>query len=148
MVGIGYKPCMFDNVKVIRIRPLIFIVAVILGLSVVGIYIISKDSSKNIETNKSTPTAELKQTEYKSVAYKGVTGRTVLDLLKSQVNDGTITAVQTKDSSLGEYVESISGVVGGTDGKYWLFYVNGEPAMVGASEYVTEDGDTIEWRFE
>lgn len=139
---------MIPNVKVVRIRPLLFIVAIVLGLSVVGIYLKSKDNSKKVQTNESTITSEIKQTGTNNVSYDGVTGKSVMDLLKAQVNDGSITALQTQDSSFGEYVESINGVVGGADGKYWLFYVNGEPAIVGASEYVTKSGDTIEWRFE
>jgi hypothetical protein len=76
------------------------------------------------------------------VSYDGVTGKTALELLKTEAT------VVTKDSSYGPYVDSINGVSGGTDGKYWAFYVNGKLAEVGADAYVTKGGDKIEWKFE
>jgi hypothetical protein len=56
--------------------------------------------------------------------------------------------VETKGSDFGPYVDSINGLKGGTDNKYWSFYVNGELAQKGAADYVTEGGETVEWRFE
>lgn len=76
------------------------------------------------------------------LSYKGVEGKTALDLLKQHAT------VVTKDSSYGPYVDSINGVAGGTSGKYWTFYVNGAQAQVGAGAYVTHGTDTIEWKFE
>ncbi len=55
---------------------------------------------------------------------------------------------QTKEYSFGTLVESIDNVKGGTDGKYWLFYVNGKQATVGAGDYKLQSGDSIEWRLE
>jgi hypothetical protein len=31
---------------------------------------------------------------------------------------------------------------------YWMYYVNGEMAPVGAREYVVQDGDEITWKLE
>ncbi len=77
-----------------------------------------------------------------TVQYDGVAGKTALALLKEKAT------VVTKDSSYGPYVDSINGVQGGTDGKYWAFYVNGTMAQVGADAYTTKTGDKIEWKFE
>jgi hypothetical protein len=76
------------------------------------------------------------------ISYKGEDGKNALDLLKQHVH------VTTKQSSYGEYVDSINGVQGGTGGKYWAFYVNGAQAPVGAGSYTTKSGDNIEWKFE
>ncbi len=76
------------------------------------------------------------------VSYDGVEGKNALELLKTKAT------VVTKDSAYGEYVDSINGVAGGTDGKYWAFYVNGQMAQVGAADYKTKAGDKIEWKFE
>lgn len=76
------------------------------------------------------------------VTYKGADNKTALELLKSQAT------VTTRQSSFGEYVESIEGVKGGDNGKFWTFYVNGQQAQVGAGAYETRDEDTIEWKFE
>jgi hypothetical protein len=73
------------------------------------------------------------------IKYDGQNGRTALDLLKTHAD------VAVKNSSYGPYVESINGVSGG--GKYWMFYVNGKQASVGAGAYVTKNGDKIEWKF-
>lgn len=32
--------------------------------------------------------------------------------------------------------------------KYWLYYINGESATVGANEYQLQEDDQIEWRLE
>lgn len=76
------------------------------------------------------------------IRYEGVEGQTVLETLKIQED------VVTQDSSFGEYVESINGLVGGEDGKYWVFYIDNEMAQIGAADYVMSEGEVIEWRFE
>ncbi|HEX7963304.1 MAG TPA: DUF4430 domain-containing protein [Candidatus Saccharimonadales bacterium] len=87
-------------------------------------------------------TAAVKSAPITHLSYKGVEGKTALELLKQHAR------VVTKDSSYGEYVDSINGVVGGTSGKYWTFYVNGAQAQVGAGAYTTHSTDSIEWKFE
>lgn len=57
-------------------------------------------------------------------------------------------AVSVKEYSFGTLVEGIDGVMGGTDGKYWIFYLNGSMAPVGAGEYTIAPGDEISWRLE
>ncbi|HEY8999677.1 MAG TPA: DUF4430 domain-containing protein [Candidatus Saccharimonadales bacterium] len=77
------------------------------------------------------------------VSYSGKTGNSVLVLLKQHAS-----SVVVKNSSYGAYVDSIDGVKGGTDGKYWMYYVNGKLATVGAGTYKTKQGDQIVWKFE
>jgi len=45
-------------------------------------------------------------------------------------------------------VDTIGHRTGGDDGKYWIYYVNGDAGMVGADRYRLDDGDHVEWRFE
>lgn len=89
-----------------------------------------------------TPAANPKKPAVTHLSYKGQDGKTALDLLKQQAT------IVTKDSSYGQYVDSINGVTGGTNGKYWTFYVNGAQAQVGAGAYTTKSTDLIEWKFE
>jgi hypothetical protein len=77
------------------------------------------------------------------LSYAGEDGKNALELLKK--HDGNVI---TKQSSLGEYVDSIDGVKGGTNNKYWTFYINGVQSQVGAGAYVSKSGDNIEWKFE
>ncbi|HKX24500.1 MAG TPA: DUF4430 domain-containing protein [Candidatus Saccharimonadales bacterium] len=76
------------------------------------------------------------------VSYKGVNGKNALELLKE------VAQVETKDSSYGVYVDAINGIKGGTDGKYWTFYVNGAMSNTGADAYQTKDGEVVEWKFQ
>ncbi len=82
------------------------------------------------------------QTQVDHLTYKGQNGKTALELLKQKAT------VITKQSSYGEYVDSINGLVGGTGGKYWTFYVNGTMASVGAGSYTTTANDSIEWKLQ
>lgn len=68
-------------------------------------------------------------------------GENALSLLKEKHE------VQTKQYSFGDMVEAVDGVKGG-DGRYWIYYVNGETAKVGASDYKLKEGDKILWRLE
>ena len=77
------------------------------------------------------------------ITYTAVAGETSLDQLKKESND-----VVTKQSTYGEYVDSIEGSVGGTDGKYWSFYVDGTMSEVGAGTYIQKGGEKIEWKFQ
>ncbi len=76
------------------------------------------------------------------VTFVGVADQTVLDQLKANAN------VEVKDSSYGPYVDSINGIKGGADGKYWGYYIDGTMAQVGAGEYKTKGGEKVEWKFE
>jgi hypothetical protein len=99
----------------------------------IGLWVHDSSSSVTVVKNSSSQTVEL--------SYKGQDGKNALALLKTHAN------VQTKSSSLGEYVTSINGNDGGGS-KYWIFYVNGKEAQVGAGAYVTHNGDTIEWKLQ
>ena len=78
-----------------------------------------------------------------TISYDGVEGQTALALLKQY------TEVETEEfTGLGEYVTGINGLVADSSANYWSFYVIGEAAQVGAGDYVTKEGDTIEWRLE
>src|SRR5262245_54321422 len=101
-----------------------------------------KTESDKVATSQTEQTAKPQTQAANIVSYSGVEGQTALALLKTKAE------VVTKDSSYGPYVDTINGVAGGTEGKYWAFYVNGEMAQVGADAYVTKAGDKIEWKFE
>lgn len=77
-----------------------------------------------------------------SITFTAVDGKTVLAQLKAKAN------VTTKQSDFGTLVESINGLKNGTDGKYWLFYIDGKMAPKGADALVTGGGEVVEWKFE
>lgn len=78
----------------------------------------------------------------KVVGYSGIEGKNALEILKSSHE------VVTKTSTYGEYVDSIDGVLGGVEGRYWIVYVDGQMAAVGADKLMTTSNQKIEWKFE
>lgn len=79
------------------------------------------------------------QQQGSGISYKGQNGKTALDLLKSNYK------VETQSFTGGEFVKSINGQTPDNN-HFWAFYVNGQEATIGASQYVTKDGDTVEWK--
>lgn len=103
-----------------------------------------QNSRKNPEVKG---TQEQKQEEIEVInpyliTYQGQDGKTALEILKTKAT------IETKQSSFGEYVDKINDIKGGTDNKYWIFYVNGKMAEIGAQDYITKATDVIEWKFE
>lgn len=92
-------------------------------------------------TASTAATASTKEVPTTDVNYQGEDGKTALELLKKHAK------VQTKTSSMGEFVTSINGNDGGGK-KYWTFYLNGQMAQEGAGAYVSKSTDKIEWRLQ
>lgn len=99
-----------------------------------------KYSANNTTSQEASNKTQKDNKEY--IAYKGVKGDNALKTLK-EVNKSVV----TKTSDFGEYVDSVNNLQGGTDGKYWSFYVNGELASIGADSYIATGEETIEWKF-
>jgi hypothetical protein len=89
--------------------------------------------------NTATASPTQAQNERTVIAYEGEDGKTALEILKARAR------VRTSASQLGELVEEINGVNNG-DGYYLIYYVNGVKPTVGAGNYMTKNGDKIEWK--
>ena len=98
------------------------------------------DHTKTAAAEKQQPAAVQTAT---TIRFTGLAGKTVLEQLRQTAGDVTV-----KDSSYGPYVEAINGLKGGTDNKYWTYYVNGQMANIGAGEYTTTGGEEVVWKFE
>lgn len=111
---------------------------VITGL-VVALSITSYTVTTGVMSQTAPETAVSPQpvTEFTYVATAGTSVLTQLD----QIAD-----VKTQESEFGAFVDSINGTKGGTDGKYWLYFVNGESATTSADSYITKGGEKIEWK--
>jgi hypothetical protein len=80
------------------------------------------------------------------VAYSGDTAFSLLK--RCAEKDGfPISAIYYAqyDSTL---INSINNAAGGTDGKYWQYYVNGELPPIGADKCIISNGDSLRWSFE
>ena len=64
----------------------------------------------------------------------------------ASVMDAVRKAARVVTNAEGSFVESIEGVANSTERKeYWLYFVNGEPAHVGATETHLQGGDRVLW---
>lgn len=101
-----------------------------------GLYLIFRAPQTPIKDSTATTQSE------NEVTYQGVEGKNAVELLKQQA------LVETKTyEGLGELVVSINGKAS-TENQFWVFYINGAPAEVGASTYVTKATDVITWKYE
>ncbi len=74
-------------------------------------------------------------------------GMTAFDLLKNKAEESNL-VLKTKTYDIGIMIEAIGEKENGQDGKYWLYYVNGEMASVSADKKEIKSGDKIEFKFE
>jgi|AntRauTorckE6833_2_1112554.scaffolds.fasta_scaffold09857_2 hypothetical protein len=52
-------------------------------------------------------------------------------------------------SGLGSYIYSINGISENKrEGEYWIYYVNGQKANIGVSNYLLNEKDEIRWQLE
>ena len=117
----------------------IIILAAILifGGSLLGNRVAQKQAQKAVAGTQ----AQFNPVVIKTISYDGQDGKTALDLLKASHD------VKTEDSSVGVFVNSIDGSANTSD-TYWMFYVDGQLAPVGADQYQSKTSDKIEWRYE
>lgn len=74
-------------------------------------------------------------------------GMTAFDLLKNGTEKLNI-PLKTKAYDIGIFIEAIGDKENGSEGKYWLYYVNGEMPSVAADKKELKPGDKIEFKFE
>lgn len=110
---------------------------VIFGGSLLGSYV----SKKQVEKSVAGSQIQFNPVVEKTISYDGQNGKTALDLLKASHQ------VESQDSSIGIFVTGIDGIQN-QDNKYWMFYVDSKLASLGADQYVSHDGEKIEWRYE
>lgn len=74
-------------------------------------------------------------------------GTTALALLREEAEEDGFAFVEKEYAGMGILVEQIGDQKNGTDGKYWMYTVNGALAPVGAHAYTLKPNDVIEWTF-
>jgi len=74
-------------------------------------------------------------------------GMTAFDLLKEKTEESGLT-LETETYDIGILIEAIEDKESGQDGKYWLYYVNGEMPIVSADKRELKPGDKVEFKFE
>ena len=74
-------------------------------------------------------------------------GMTAFDLLQEKTQEIGL-ALKTKTYDMGVFIEAIGDKENGEDGKYWLYYVNGEMPLLSADKQLLSSGDKVEFKFE
>lgn len=116
-----------------KYRQAIIVVATLLAL--VGIGALASQVAQR------HPKVTTETNQVKPLSYQGEAGKTVLELLERNH------VVQKQDTAYGTFVTSIDGVVQ-SENAFWLYYIDGSAATEAADKAVTQDGQTIEWRYE
>lgn len=105
----------------------------------------SGDNGNKVDVTVSIDSSRAAEMGYSDSLFDGTVtiekGQTVQDALEA-------TGVAFDDSK--GYVSSIDGLADGSKeypASGWLFYVDGEAAMVGPTEYTLEGGEKITWIF-
>jgi len=73
---------------------------------------------------------------------------TVYSLLEELAKKEKFTIEINFYPEMGIFVRSISEAKGGTDNKWWQYWVNGTLSDVAADKKQVKNGDKIEWKFE
>lgn len=74
-------------------------------------------------------------------------GMTAFSLLKEE-SDKLGFELRAKNYDMGIFIEKIGNAKNGQDGKYWLYYVNGEMPMISADKKELKERDKVEFKFE
>ncbi len=123
-------------------RQLVTVIVLLLVLTGLG-FLVSKYDVSKLRTGTSTSQSTK---DVKPVSYQGETGKTVLELLQRNHK------VDTRDSSIGTLITGIDGVANvqtsATNGKAWIYYVDDQQGISAPNEAQTQDGQTVEWRYE
>lgn len=73
---------------------------------------------------------------------------TVYDLMNILKEKNKISFSGKNYPDLGFFVEEINGIKNNLLGKNWVYYINGQPARMGISNYKLKNNDIIEWKYE
>lgn len=74
-------------------------------------------------------------------------GMTAFSLLRDEAVELNL-ILKTKTYDIGIFIEAIGDKENGQDGKYWLYYINGEMPQVSADKKELKIGDKVEFKFE
>ena len=145
-----------------RILPITILLTVLIAiLFFITRYSLKKEMEASLEIQRKSQ-QNLQEIVEKRVLYIIKKGKDeVLQYQIAPVSDSTVFSLLEELSKqknfeisykiypeIGVFVESIDGLVNGTDGKYWQYWVNNELPMVAADNLPVKEGDVVEWKFE
>jgi len=124
----------------------------------------SQDGKDSYPSNQSSPPPVAANNEKKNIRVtlaidSGIRKRefpmeveengTVFELLKKASSKHSFSFGYSNNAAYGVFVEELDGVSNNPSAsKFWLYYVNGKYASLGASSQKISEGDVILWRYE
>lgn len=126
---------------------------IILSFFFFSVFVFTKDVGK--ETSSVSP--PLKLEEKAKLAFLQINGakleavikekESVYDFMLELEKEGKIKFKDKTYSGLGKMIEEIDGIKSNGD-NFWIYYVNGEKAKIGVSNYKLNPGDVVSWKYE
>jgi len=111
--------------------------------------VVNNDSRPQENQNKNkalTATVFVENTAYTAFFEKD---HKVIDLMRYLAENTNFSFSGVDHGSLGFFVESINGLPNDKQTrKYWIYYINGQKAKTGVSNYAPNNSDIIEWKYE
>ncbi len=113
------------------------------------------DKSYNQEKTLETPKPQTKaQTDQATLEINGAPftaqiekNMSVYDFMIKVKDQKKITFTEKTYIGLGKFIDEINGLRG--DGsRFWIYYVNGQKAKIGVSNYKINPGDVVSWKYE
>ena len=117
-------------------KQILLVTILVLGLGYV-LEIKERENSVKIEEDTTELPAVVENNIFQ---YKGEEGKDALTLLKGQTT--------IEQDSTGMVVAINGRKADNTKREFWSFYVNGVQASVGSADYITKNGDIIDWKIE
>jgi hypothetical protein len=74
-------------------------------------------------------------------------GISAFDFLREKMK-GADVSLETQEYDLGIFIQAIGDEKNGDDGKYWLYYINGQMPQISADNYLLKAGDKVDFKFE
>lgn len=72
---------------------------------------------------------------------------TVYDFMDKLRSEGKMNFTEKEYTGMGKFIESINGIQNSSS-QFWIYYVNGQEAQVGVSNYKINTGDILSWKYE
>ena len=135
-----------------KTKKLIFIIfLLIICLVLIYIYRIPQPRQNRqnlLNTQQVLPVKNVVTLEINGIKYENEISEeiSVYDFMYNLRTKGEIDFKEKTYSGMGKFIEEINGIKNGES--YWIYYINGEKANIGVSNYKINEGDIISWRYE
>ena len=106
-----------------------------------------KIENKNITTRQTNSKSEKVLPEKTKIEYTATKNETVYELMDSLRKENKISFTEKTYSGMGKFIDSINGI-SGNGRENWIYFVNGEIASMGVSNYKLKPGDVVSWKYE